>query len=129
MGQIRENVKKNLGYYLSLQGISQKELAEKLGVSQSAVTNWIKGKNSPDIESVAQICQALRISVSDLFGAGDMEMTIHERSLLQLYRDLCPELQEYLMNLVLETCALQERCQKDRSSWENLSGEAASSEQ
>lgn len=112
MGQIRENVKKNLGYYLSLQGISQKELAERLGVSQSAVTNWIKGKNSPDIEAVAQICQVLRISVSDLFGAGDMEMTVDERSLLQLYRDLCPLLQEHLMKLVLETHALQDRCQK-----------------
>lgn len=114
MGQIRENVKKNLGYYLSLQGISQKELAERLGVSQSAVTNWIKGKNSPDIEAVAQICQVLRVSVSDLFGAGDVEMTVDERSLLQLYRDLCPLLQEHLMKLVLEIHALQDRCQKGR---------------
>lgn len=47
MGEIRENVKQNLGYFLSLRGMSQKELAMKLGVSQSAVTNWIKGKNSP----------------------------------------------------------------------------------
>ena len=69
MGEIRENVKKNLGYYLSLRGISQKELSERLSVSQSAVTNWIKGKNSPDIETVAQICNVLEISVIDLFGA------------------------------------------------------------
>ena len=68
MGEIRENVRKNLGYYLSLKSISQKELAERLGVSQSAVTNWMKGKNSPDIETVAQICKVLEISVIDLFG-------------------------------------------------------------
>ena len=61
MGEIRENVKQNLGYFLSLRGMSQKELAMKLGVSQSAVTNWIKGKNSPDIEMVALICQHLHI--------------------------------------------------------------------
>ena len=55
MGEVRENVRQNLIYYLALKCISQKELAEALGVSQSAVTNWIKGKNAPD-------------SVSEFFG-------------------------------------------------------------
>ena len=43
MGEVRENVKRNLGYFLSLRGMSQKELAIKLDVSQSAGTNWKKG--------------------------------------------------------------------------------------
>ena len=34
MGEIRENVKQNLGYFLSLRGMSQKELAMKLGVTK-----------------------------------------------------------------------------------------------
>lgn len=51
--------------------MSQKELAGKLGVSQSAVTNWIKGKNSPDIEFVTQICGFLDISLNDFFGVKD----------------------------------------------------------
>lgn len=67
MGTIRENVRQNLIQYLSLKNITQKEFALKLGVSQSAVTNWIKGKNSPDIELVAQICTILNISVNELF--------------------------------------------------------------
>lgn len=74
MGEVRENVRKNLGYYLSLRKLSQKDLADKLNVSQSAVTNWIKGKNSPDIETVSQICEILNISVVDLFGSdGDSQ--------------------------------------------------------
>lgn len=68
MGVIRDNVKQNLGYYLSLRGITQKELAERLGVSQAAVTNWVKGKNSPDIDVLADICEFLNISVSNLLG-------------------------------------------------------------
>ncbi len=68
MGEVRENVRQNLIYYLALKCISQKELAEALGVSQSAVTNWIKGKNAPDIEYVVQICTMLGISVSEFFG-------------------------------------------------------------
>lgn len=75
MGQIRDNVQRNLGYYLSLTGMNQKELSEKLGVSQSAVTNWIKGKNSPDIEVVAQICNIFNISVTELFGTDNNPYT------------------------------------------------------
>ena len=74
MGEIRENLRENLSNYLSVKGVSQKQLAEKLDVSQSAVTNWVKGNNSPDIETVAKICDVLNISVVDLFGSNGSEM-------------------------------------------------------
>lgn len=73
MGEIRENVSRNLGYFLNKRGISQKELAVKMGVSQAAVTNWVKGKNLPDIEAVAEICEILEVSVTALFGLEDDE--------------------------------------------------------
>lgn len=69
MGEIRENLKKNLGYYLSYNGMTQKELAERLNVSQSAVTNWIKGKNSPDIELVARMCEIFQVDITEMMGA------------------------------------------------------------
>lgn len=69
MGEIRDNLKRNLGYYLSYSGMSQKQLAERLNVSQSAVTNWIKGKNSPDIELVAQMCEIFQVDITELMGA------------------------------------------------------------
>ena len=68
MGEIRENVRFNLSRLIE-NTISQKDLAQKLGVSQSAVTNWIKGNNSPDIEMVAKICEVLNISVNELFSS------------------------------------------------------------
>ena len=100
MGEIRDNVKRNLGYYLSLRGLSQKELAERLDVSQPAVTNWIKGKNSPDIEVVAKICDILEISVSDLFGKDEeVRASDIERKVLEQYRKK-PELQQ-AVNILL----------------------------
>jgi transcriptional regulator with XRE-family HTH domain len=93
MGEIRDNVKRNLGYYLSLRGMSQKELAGKLSVSQSAVTNWIKGKNSPDIEIVARICDILDISIVELFGTnGSEQYSEQEKKVITQYRKK-PELQ------------------------------------
>jgi len=87
VGEIRDNVTRNLGYYLPIKGMNQKELAKKLSVSQSAVTNWIKGKNAPDIETVAQICDVLDITVVDLFGTNvNILYTYEEKEIIRQYR-------------------------------------------
>ena len=100
MGEIRDNIRRNLAYYLSARNISQKEFAEKLGVSQSSVTCWIKGKNSPDIEIVAQICDILGVSVIDLFGTdGTDNYSEQEKKIIALYRKK-PELQQAI-NILL----------------------------
>lgn len=88
MGETRENVKRNLNYYLTIKKISQKELADRIGVSQSAVTNWVKGKNSPDIEAVAQICDVLGISATELFGGNQQYntyLTPHQQQVITAY--------------------------------------------
>ncbi len=92
MGQIRNNLKKNLGYYLALRDISQKELSERLNVSQSAVTNWIKGKNSPDIEVISDLCRILDVSILDLMGMRDKEPFFNneELEIIKKYRQLDP---------------------------------------
>ena len=41
------------------QGISQAELASKLGVTQQAVGKWESGKSSPDPTTVARIAELL----------------------------------------------------------------------
>lgn len=66
MNNIREVLRLNLEHQLKKSGLTQKQLAEKLKISPSAVTNWIKGKNSPDIEYVALICEIFQITISDL---------------------------------------------------------------
>lgn len=65
----REVIRANIERYLSSSGYSQKEVAEKLGVSKSSVTNWIKGKNTPDVNLVVPLCELLGITVLDLFSS------------------------------------------------------------
>ena len=62
MRDVRERLRKNLSYYLTTKNITQKSLAESLNVSQAAVNNWIKGKNSPDIEIIAKLCEILNVT-------------------------------------------------------------------
>ena len=50
------------------QGISQAELASKLGVTQQAVGKWESGKSSPDPGTVARIAELLNTTADYLLG-------------------------------------------------------------
>lgn len=48
------------------QGITQKELADRISVSDKAVSKWETGKGSPDVSSMQPLCEALGITVNEL---------------------------------------------------------------
>ena len=50
------------------QGVSQAELASKLGVTQQAVGKWESGKSSPDPSTVARIAELLNTTADYLLG-------------------------------------------------------------
>ena len=50
------------------QGMSQAELASKLGVTQQAVGKWESGKSSPDPSTVARIAELLNTTADYLLG-------------------------------------------------------------
>ena len=53
-------------------GLSQKELAGRLGVSRSAVAMWEVGSSSPDVEMLEKISAELNVSVDRLLGIVDV---------------------------------------------------------
>lgn len=48
------------------QGLTQMQLAEKLAVTDRAVSKWENGKTMPDSGVMLELCDALSISVNDL---------------------------------------------------------------
>lgn len=46
--------------------ITQKQLAEKLGVSDKAVSKWECGKSMPDNGLLLNLCKELNINVNEL---------------------------------------------------------------
>lgn len=50
-------------------GMTQAELAEKLGVSNRSVSRWETGKTLPDYALLPPLCEVLGISVNELFAA------------------------------------------------------------
>jgi transcriptional regulator with XRE-family HTH domain len=51
-------------------GITQTELAAKLGVTSGAVSQWEKGLTRPEIGKLKQLADALNTTVDDLLTEG-----------------------------------------------------------
>lgn len=49
-------------------GLSQEELADKLGVSRQAVSKWERGEALPDIENLIALAKLYGVSLDDLVG-------------------------------------------------------------
>lgn len=105
MGELRDNLTFNLNKLLNdnKNTISKKQLAQMLDVSQSAVTNWTKGNNSPDIELIAKICEIFNVSINQLIGTPETEknisLTEHEKQVILAYRSR-PDMQNAVDTLL-----------------------------
>ena len=59
----------NLSALRKKAGVSQETLADQLGVSRQAVSNWERNLSEPDIGTINQISELLHVPVSDLMGS------------------------------------------------------------
>ena len=48
-------------------GISQAELGHRLGVNQSAVSQWERGKKKPTMRNFMRACKLLRIDPKEIW--------------------------------------------------------------
>lgn len=54
-------------------GITQEQIAEKIGVSRQAVVNWEKGESNPDIDNCIALADLYHISLDDLVRGSDSQ--------------------------------------------------------
>lgn len=52
--------------------MTQMNLADAMGVSYQAVSNWERGNSMPDISKLEQLCAVLHITVNELLGMEDI---------------------------------------------------------
>lgn len=57
-----------LSYLMKIEKLSQSELARKIGISQSAICNWLNGKKEPSIESLWKLADYFDVTVDYLIG-------------------------------------------------------------
>ena len=63
-----QEIQKRLREAIQYSDLSQKELAEKLGVNPSTVSKYMRLDKFPSIDTFANICQILDVSADEILG-------------------------------------------------------------
>ncbi len=61
--------------------ITQSKLAEKLNVTDRAISKWENGNCLPDVSNISELCKILDISINDLFSGEIVDMKDNEKIL------------------------------------------------
>lgn len=64
MSTLSENIKK---FRLKI-SLTQDELAQRLGKSKNVVSNWERGDNRPDADSIELMCKIFEVTPNDMYG-------------------------------------------------------------
>ncbi len=72
--------------------LTQMQLAEKLNITDKAVSKWERGKALPDSSIMLELCQVLKITVNDLLSGEKISMENknikNEQILLQMAKEI-----------------------------------------
>lgn len=63
--------------------MTQMDLADAMGVSYQAVSNWERGNSMPDISKLEDLCRVLEIAIPELLGAQQRETAAVQKALAE----------------------------------------------
>ena len=90
--------------YRKMKGISQKDFAEKLGVSAGNLCEWEKGRIEPSINALIKMSELLDISVDELIGKENITLSDRQddkrEKLLHYYNLLDDESKAHLLGIL-----------------------------
>lgn len=85
----KNNIGNRIKEFRAQAKMSQKTLAEMLGVTNRAVSNWESGANGIDVDLIPAICAALNISPNDLLDTPSADtISAEEMALINAFRSL-----------------------------------------
>ena len=65
---VRSAVGDNIRVHRTANGMTQKQLAERLGTHESHICHWERGNREPELTSVFKICIVLDCELEDILG-------------------------------------------------------------
>ena len=87
-----------IGEFISSQrrknNLTQAALADKLGITDRAVSKWERGKGLPDASLMLDLCEILGITVNELLNGEKISMENNTQQNEQLLLDMAKELEE-----------------------------------
>lgn len=85
-----------IGKFIALnrknKGLTQEQLAEKLGVTNRSISNWENGKNMTDLSLFKPLCNELNISINELMSGEIIDnknyINVLEENIVDMVSDL-----------------------------------------
>ena len=74
--------------------LTQMQLAEKLGITDKAISKWERGIAMPDTSIMLELCDILGISVNELLSGEKMSMENNNQNNEQLLLDMAKEIEK-----------------------------------
>lgn len=74
--------------------MTQATLAEKLGITDRAVSKWERGKGMPDASIMLELCEILGITVNELLSAEKIEMEDYKKKTEELLVEMAQSEEE-----------------------------------
>ena len=71
-----DNFNENLKNARERKGISQKDVAEKIGVAKSTYSLYESGNREPNVQTIKKIADVSNVSADDLLGLNEEPLTI-----------------------------------------------------
>ena len=87
-------------------GLTQMQLAEKLNITDRAVSKWETGKAMPDSNIMLDLCQVLGIKVNELLRGEIIEMEKKDEQLNELIFQMAKNEERYHKRLLHSACVI-----------------------
>ena len=101
--KMKNNIGARIKEFRSKAKLTQGALAEKLGVTNRAVSNWESGTNGVDVDLIPALCAALNVSPNDLLGTPSQKELSEEAISFARSFDALDAPGKAVMQAVLET--------------------------
>ncbi len=95
----------NLKQARTRKGLKQEELAKLVGKSKNVISNWERGDNKPDADTLFELCDILNVDANYLLGWEDnqnLSLSIQEQDHIKKYRSL-DSLDKKAIDILLDT--------------------------
>lgn len=94
----------NIRYIRKANGLTQKEMADKLDKAPTSVASWEQGVRTPNVRDTMQVCRVFGVELDDLLDT-DLSLSYKPSNsnineIIALYRKLDSTQQEIVYNLI-----------------------------
>lgn len=94
----------NIRYIRKANGLTQKEMADKLDKAPTSVASWEQGVRTPNVRDTMQVCRVFGVELDDLLDT-DLSLSYKPSNsnineIITLYRKLDSTQQEIVYNLI-----------------------------